>query len=1687
MVLASRYSLIRPLGEGGGGKVFLASSPQGAAALKFLRPDLEKEALEFFREEIQLLSRLLHPNLIRIFDFIPPTADAEEPWNRPCYAMEFLQGTSGEDLIQKLDFAEMRELAIHTCQGLRYLHRRGIFHRDIKPANLWRTDGGPWKILDFGLAGAPQRPQGTALVGTLAFTAPEAYWGRYDARSDLFSLGATLYQIASGRLPFAQPLFPENIARTKPAIPLQNHRPDLPPDFCEWVDRLLSLEASRRPGSALGVLKYFSLKNEALAEELRRDVGSIDEKPPLVGRVAEISTWQQLLSPSNTGPQFIQMTGTTGVGRSRLAEEFRWRALLQGLPCTTFSADSSSDWIARLSQSLGIADSAPQADFLAQIEACLSAAKTGRQVWVFEDLHRWPSGEIERLALLLGLALESKAGPIFLFEWNPELQSLPKLSRLLEAATGLHHAFALQELDTETCLALLREAAADANLGEKRLRSLAKFTGGNPALALSALREALYEETTAIQAPQSFQMLAEAKVQALNPEEQSILALLLCAQRGIDLKVLSLIMETKEWEMADRLLSLQERDLIAAFSPDHFGLSLRSPALGPLLWKQLPSRIQAEAHRRWLKYILTQIQDKSNAGPWLAPLLRHALAVADRPALEKFGVEALRALERQGEMQALWDATVFLAERPEIAIDPTWLFALQATAAYQLGRFPEALAAYRRWHQAKEDDGTGLVPTRYRLYLGTVQFAAGHRDLAETELKTCLRSGDPRHNPRIAPFQARAHNLLAAIYEKQGDLDRVRDHLVSAGPLAAGDPRLEGEIEQRLGSLAQRQCRYSDARGHYLTTLNRYEASGSAQAIAIARNLLAMLSLEIGEADVACKEMRTALTEARRGGDLLQTARYLGNLGLAEIESGRLSDALAALRHAEGLLRGCGTDEDLAALRVIQIQFDTAVGRWEAAEEKIRSLTGSPALQAQRGLQAGLELAKAELSLQQGRWDDAARQFEKISKSSEAGIKERVDAVLGLARSSARRGKYSKLGDLLARMPHLPAQGETVPFQAAIGLFTLMAGPDANSRDLEALIPLLQKLGSPALRADYWFLLALYFRLQGLPEISKKFSRACEQDREKIRHQLPEEYYMDFDKNQGFGSLEKALAGLTRDEATQKASPPANPTTNTGIPPERFKHFCQINRQLLEKEDLGEILEQVMDASILLSGAERGLLVLKEGGVKPGDPKEFQIKTARRIHQQALEQKDFQFSMSVVREACHQGAPVLTNNASADARFQEMQSVMQQQLKSILVVPFDTGASVSGAIYLDHRYAPDAFKPEDIDLLAALADQAALAIQKAIILAEVKGAKLQLEGVVQEQHHQIEVLSEELSQSRDQLKFDYPEIIGKSPAMMKVFQLLDNVTQTKIPVWIFGESGTGKELVARSLHFNSARKAKAFIAQNCGAIPENLLESELFGYKRGAFTHADRDREGLFEAADGGTLFLDEVADMSLAMQAKLLRVLQEGEVRPLGSNKSVKVDVRLVTASNRDLRRMVKEGSFRQDLFFRINGMTIPLPPLRMRKQDIPLLVHYLTKKIAKDFELKASPFGQDAMRALTDHSWPGNIRELEAVVRNAMLSANGATVTKKMIQLEESSEEWTSGSTMTPSIFPSQLESSSAELTPTDKEERRRLLDLLVKHQLDKKKVAAEMGLSLKTVYNAMERLGIPTKRRQLMMLLK
>jgi DNA-binding NtrC family response regulator len=245
-----------------------------------------------------------------------------------------------------------------------------------------------------------------------------------------------------------------------------------------------------------------------------------------------------------------------------------------------------------------------------------------------------------------------------------------------------------------------------------------------------------------------------------------------------------------------------------------------------------------------------------------------------------------------------------------------------------------------------------------------------------------------------------------------------------------------------------------------------------------------------------------------------------------------------------------------------------------------------------------------------------------------------------------------------------------------------------------------------------------------------------------------------------------------------------------------------------------------------------------------------------------------------------------------------------------------------------------------------------------------------------------------------QARTRFQNIVGQSDAMQRVFEVIAQVSDLPANLLIEGESGTGKELIARAIHFNSSRATGPFVPLNCAAIPDTLLESELFGYVRGAFTDARKDRRGLFQEASGGILFLDEISEIALTLQAKLLRVLEDKEVRPLGADQSARVDTRVLSASNRNLDELVRAGKFRQDLYYRLNVIRIELPPLRQRSEDIPLLVNYFLQKFAESAKHRVEGIHAEALAALKSYSWPGNIRELEHTIERAVLLGKGPMI---------------------------------------------------------------------------------------------
>jgi len=425
---------------------------------------------------------------------------------------------------------------------------------------------------------------------------------------------------------------------------------------------------------------------------------------------------------------------------------------------------------------------------------------------------------------------------------------------------------------------------------------------------------------------------------------------------------------------------------------------------------------------------------------------------------------------------------------------------------------------------------------------------------------------------------------------------------------------------------------------------------------------------------------------------------------------------------------------------------------------------------------------------------------------------------------------------------------------------------------------------------------------------------------------------------------------------------------------DQYAALLKIAQTLNSAQYEDALIEEALDQMIKAIDAERGLFVKHNK-----ESKGFDIISARNIKSENIEDLT-EFSSGVLLEVLNKKKPLLHHDVQNDPKLSQFESVQIQKIKSVIGVPIFRNKKIWGVILADSTLNRREFNQENLLFLEFFSNLISLSLDKISQLEKLETEKT--------------ILLNKL-QSTSQV----PDMVGQSDPMRHLSSLIHKVAVTDANVLILGESGTGKELVAQAVHQLSNRKDKPFIGQFCGSIPDNLLESELFGFKRGAFTGANADKSGLLEVANEGSFFLDEIADISSALQAKLLRVIENKEIIRLGDTKIKKVDVRIIAATNKDLQKLVYEGIFREDLFYRLNVFPITLPPLRDRREDIPLLADHFYKNLKKSkIRLSAG-----AVKKLEGYYWPGNVRQLLNTLERAMILCDTKKISVEHIILEE------------------------------------------------------------------------------------
>ncbi len=505
--------------------------------------------------------------------------------------------------------------------------------------------------------------------------------------------------------------------------------------------------------------------------------------------------------------------------------------------------------------------------------------------------------------------------------------------------------------------------------------------------------------------------------------------------------------------------------------------------------------------------------------------------------------------------------------------------------------------------------------------------------------------------------------------------------------------------------------------------------------------------------------------------------------------------------------------------------------------------------------------------------------------------------------------------------------------------------------------------------------------------------------------------------------------------------PPVRETTaaDSGFESEisGLRKLHNFSGRLMTSSSVDEILELLLDAVIDLTGAGRGVVLL----VDNQDPVQSapRVRASRNVQREAIQDATGRISDSIVQQVVETKRPVIVSDALSDTTFGQSESVIALKLSSVMCAPLINRGEVIGVLYVGNDEVKHLFTRSQLDLLTIFAAQASLILQNAMLVSALRADK--------------EKLSAELRDKR------FGEIIGACPSMMEVFRKLQKVAGTDINVLITGETGTGKELIARELHRRSNRASGPFIVVNCGAIPENLMESEMFGHVRGAFTGAIASRPGKFQQADGGTLFLDEIGELSPQLQVKLLRAIQERVVHRVGDSKPEKCDIRIVCATNRNLEEMIGTGEFREDLYYRLNVVNIWLPPLRERGEDLVIIAKALLSKYADELASPVKGFAPQAMAVIRKYPWPGNIRQLENRIKKALVLCDRSLLAPEDLDL---------GVGEAPAIVP--LEKAKEDF------QRRYVLEVLERNNGNRTQTARDLGVDPRTVFRYLEREHAP-----------
>ncbi len=1713
-VVADRFEVLGSLGSGATGEV-LRVRERGTGrelALKLLRPRGIADPVRLARalhREFQILTTLRHPHLVAVHEFGELSGDDGTacPW----FTMDLVDGKPVDVALHRGDSAAVACAADAVLEALGALHRRGLVHGDITAANvlLGSVGGRPPDIflMDLGLAQRTGSVETGVLRGTPATLAPELLRGApIDPRADLYALGCVLYRVVTGQDPFLGS-DPWQVMRAHLAVAPTSPRalrPDLSPLLEDAILALLAKDPARRPATAEAARRLLAPLSGAAAAPASPLAAPLNSA--FVGRAGELLRWRECLSAlaEGSGAQ-IAVRGPTGSGRTRLLEEFLLEAHAGGVRALLFAPRALPPRPLALLEAVERRLAAHPAeggelDLQAPAaERALSLLERRPTVLLVDDADDVDPASAEALLPLLRDVGHGGSRTVVVLALPEDGETSNRLSQEIGEAATLRLG-ALAPEDTGAMLASM--LGVDA-LPSSWSADLSKATGGWPGAVAQVAEDLVAGGRIGPDLPLPASLagaLAKAPpsrvAHAATPAARLLLAALALTEgHSLTLAELEQLEPSaaRDAEALDSIVSAGSVRRVVdpsgrvalALSP---GISLRA-VLASIDGDALES-----LHLRRAEQLAEERGREAERAHHLIATGQHGEAARLLSLAARAGLEA--GLPRLAVLRA--DEGLVLPSDPGGLLLEAELRRVKAFALASLGLANDAAGEVDRSVDAARRTGDPGAIAESRRAAARLAAMRGDGDAAMAELEQALalfdELGEVGYGAEVLLDMGRvlsqgerpkeAETRLASALgqaQRAGRVDLEAAALVALGEgaLAGGRTAEAAERFRAAERLADRHGLAAAAAARRGRVLSLEASSRLSEALDEAERLLAesrsaqrldgeaeageivgRLLIRLGRRREAQEAFRTAAARRRRLGQPHEAA------ALAAFEARALSERgqwRAALEIAEDLIATAGrhgSTRALADARWVVATMHAAIGDLDRVESVLPDRPGAPvADQARRALCRGCALAA------RGESDAAREALQEACFLARRGehVELEVEGLLALAEASLGRGDDERVALALRRARQLAQTAGWEELDAGARLLgaerDLLAGREGAAHALEEASAAAAVFSARDRCDRLWRALAVQAqaaRYVGAEADAGAVAGTARRALEGWLAAVPAAWRDTLSAH----PRARELLQLERVPEPSAVAPAGAPSSGRDLRPEELDRLLVINRALNSNLEPRAVLSILVDTAVELTGAERGFVLLGQEG-------DAVVEVARGEGGAELGGEDRRVARGVAREVMKEGKPLLALDALGDERFSSSASLHALAIRSLLAAPLGVRGETAGAIVLDSRHAAAAFEARHLELVGRLADQAGIALANARLVDELRRQAEEIRRLNDQLRAEVEEQREQLreKQSSLEIRFRYESLVGASPAMQRVYRMLDKIVPTEIPVLITGDSGTGKDLVARVIHYTGPRREGRFVTVNCAALTETLLESELFGHRRGAYTGADRDRKGLFEQADGGTLFLDEIGEMPPHLQPKLLRAIQFGEIRRLGEDLPRQVDVRILAATNVDLATAVRDGRFREDLLYRLDVARIHLAPLRERTEDIGHLVDHLLDEMAAKRGRPRQRLEPAALRLLLRHDWPGNVRELEHELTKLSTFVDGELITELDVLENCAFHE------RTPATRPAPGAGAVATLEETEIEQIRQALRAA---KGNRSRAAEMLGIDRSTLYRKLRRLG-------------